>query len=399
MIDDESPMPYEGLQVLDISQGIAGPYCAQIMWQQGADVIKVEPPSGDWGRAVGVVRGDNSALSLQFNAGKRGLALDTRTDAGRRVLLELASRADVVIQNFRPGVVQRMGVSYGDVTTRNPNVVYVSISGYGPSGPSADAPATDSVMQADSGLMFGNQDEHGHPRRVGVLMVDIGTGLYAAQSLATALYHRLAHKEGSHIQVSLFEACAAFQGMNFLEQAMAGARPFGAVSAPNGVFHTSDGRLTIVVLNNDQFVRLCRALDRGAWTEEPRFADNAARMRHKDELHAEIGAQLHRHSTDYWMQRFSQHDVLHAPVRDYVGVINHPQAKHLEMFQQLVQPGQGIMPYMGLPARIHRRAVKPAPTIGQHSRQILFEAGLGADRIQKLISGDVVYQAPETDGV
>ena len=129
MTDDESPMPYEGLRVLDISQGIAGPYCAQIMWQQGADVVKVEPPSGDWGRAVGVVRGEHSALSLQFNAGKRALALDTRTDAGRRVLLELASRADVVIQNFRPGVVQRMGVSYGDVTTRNPNVVYVSISG------------------------------------------------------------------------------------------------------------------------------------------------------------------------------------------------------------------------------------------------------------------------------
>ena len=133
---------------------------------------------------------------------------------------------------------------------------------------------------------------------VGVLMADIGTGLYAAQSLATALYHRLAHKEGSHIQVSLFESCAAFQGMNFLEQAMAGARPFGAVSAPNGVFHTSDGRLTIVVLNNAQFARMCRALERGAWAEEPRFADNAARMRHKDDLHGEIAAPLQTHSTD-----------------------------------------------------------------------------------------------------
>ena len=399
MADGTSLMPYEGLRVLDISQGIAGPYCAQIMWQQGADVIKVEPPSGDWGRAVGVVRGDHSALSLQFNAGKRALALDTRMDAGRRVLLELASRADVLIQNFRPGVVERMGISYGDIYTRNPNVVYVSISGYGPNGPSADAPATDSVMQADSGLMFSNQDEHGNPRRIGVLLADTGTGLYAAQSLATALYHRLAHQEGSHIQISLFESCAAFQGMSFLEQAMAGARAFGAVSAPNGVFDTADGRLTVVVLNNDQFGRLCRALDRAAWLEDPRFADNAARMLHKDLLHAEIGAQIHRHSTEYWAQRFSQHDVLHAPVRDYVGVINHPQAVHLEMFQQLVQPGLGILPYMGMPAHIHRRPVEPAPTIGQHSRQILFEAGLGADRIQQLIAGEVVYQAPETDEI
>lgn len=393
-----APLPYEGLRILDISQGIAGPYCAQILWQQGADVVKVEPPSGDWGRAVGVMREGHSALSLQFNAGKRALALDTRTDAGRRVLIELASRADVVIQNFRPGVVQRMGVSYGDVATRNPKVIYVSISGYGPSGPSADAPATDSVMQADSGLMYSNQDEHGQPRRIGVLMADIGTGLYAAQSLATALYHRLAHNDGSHIQISLFEACASFQGMNFLEEAIAGAKPFGAVSAPNGVFSTADGRLTVVVLNNDQFGRLCRALDRETWPNDPRFADNASRMKHKDILHAEISAQLATHPTEYWTRRFTQHDVLHAPVRDYVGVINHPQAKHLEMFQQLVQPGMGILPFMGLPARLHRRPIKPAPTIGQHSRQILFEAGLGADRIEKLISGDVVYQAPEAEG-
>ncbi|MEO9102137.1 MAG: CoA transferase, partial [Burkholderiaceae bacterium] len=153
-------LPYHGLRVLDISQGIAGPYCAQILSEQGADVIKVEPPNGDWGRFIGVIRGEHSALSIQYNAGKRAVAIDARQDAGRQLLRRLADRADVIVQNFRPGIVERMGLGYPTLAAQRPELVYVSISGYGPGGPYRDAPATDSVMQADSGLMVTNQDEH-----------------------------------------------------------------------------------------------------------------------------------------------------------------------------------------------------------------------------------------------
>lgn len=387
------PLPYEGLRVLDISQGIAGPYCAHILWQQGADVIKVEPPAGDWIRFVGVTSGKQSALSIQFNAGKKGLALDARTDSGKKILRDLALQADVIVQNFRPGVADRMGVGYDELSKLKPDLVYVSVSGYGPDGPYADAPATDSVMQADSGLMFSNQDENGVPRRFGVLAADVVTGMYASQGAATALYQRLARKLGTHVQVSLFEACAAFQAPCFIEEAMAGKRRFGAVSAPNAVFTTADGAISIVVLNDDQFGRLCRALDRQDWMTDPRFADNPQRFAHREILHESLRDLTRTNTTQFWSDLFKKHDVLHAPVRDYQGVLNHPQALHLNMTQYLEQSGIGRLPYIGLPTHPHHRPVESAPVIGEHSERVLREAGVTEDQIQKLIQTGVVLQA------
>lgn len=387
------PLPYQGLRVLDISQGIAGPYCAHILWQQGADVIKVEPPAGDWIRFVGVTSGKQSALSIQFNAGKKGLALDARTEDGKKILRDLAMQADVIVQNFRPGVADRMGVGYDALSKLKPELVYVSVSGYGPDGPYADAPATDSVMQADSGLMFSNQDDQGVPRRFGVLAADIVTGMYAAQGAATALYQRLARRVGTHVQVSLFEACAAFQAPCFIEEAMAGKRRFGAVSAPNAVFATSDGAISIVVLNDDQFAKLCRALDRPNWLTDSRFTDNSQRMAHRDILHDALRELTRTNTTQHWSELFKKHDVLHAPVRDYQGVLNHPQSLHLNMTQYLEQGGIGTLPYIGLPTHPYRRPVESAPVIGEHSEHILQHAGLSDEMVRTLIQKGVVLQA------
>ena len=387
------PLPYSGLRILDISQGIAGPYCAHILWQQGADVIKVEPPAGDWIRFVGVKRDEHSALAIQFNAGKRALALDARTEAGKKILFELASQSDVIIQNFRPGAAERMGIGYAILAALNPELVYVSITGYGPDGPYADAPATDSVMQADSGLMFTNQDEHGTPRRLGLLAADVITGLYASQGVSTALYQRLARRQGTHVEVSLFEACAAFQGSCFIEQAMAGKRPFAAVSAPNAVFATADGSISIVVLNDEQFGRLCTALNRPEWLKDPRFASNPLRMENRAVLYADMIEQVRQYPTSHWDALLKQHDVLHAPVRDYTSVLNHPQALHLEMVQQLEQAGVGVLPYIGLPTHPHHRQVKSAPRIGEDSVEILRQAGIDEANIEQLIAAGVVLQA------
>lgn len=390
---NESSLPYAGLRVLDISQGIAGPYCAHILWQQGADVIKVEPPAGDWIRFVGVTRNEHSALAIQFNAGKRALALDARTEAGKKILFELAMQADVIVQNFRPGAAERMGIGYATLSKLKPELVYVSISGYGPDGPFADAPATDSVMQADSGLMFTNQDEHGRPRRLGLLAADVITGLYASQAAATALYQRLARKQGTHVQVSLFEACAAFQGACFIEQAIAGSRPFAAVSAPNAVFATADGSISIVVLNDDQFGRLCRALERPDWLTDPRFASNPLRLANREAMYADMVEQIRQHGTAHWHALLQKNDVLHAQVRDYNSVLAHPQALHLEMAQQLEQAGIGTLPYIGLPTLPHRRKVLSAPRIGENSIQILQQAGIDDAQIEQLIQSAVVLQA------
>ena len=389
-----TPLPYTGLRVLDISQGIAGPYCAHILWQQGAHVLKVEPPAGDWIRFVGVGKGDLSALAIQFNAGKQAVALDARTEAGKKVLFDLALQADVIVQNFRPGVADRLGVGYATLSKIKPDLVYVSVSGYGQDGPYANAPATDSVMQADSGLMFSNQDEQGIPRRVGLLAVDVMTGLYASQGAATALYQRLAHKLGTHVQVSLFEACTAFQGACFIEQTMAGKRPFGAVSAPNAVFDTLDGKLSVVTVNTDHFHRVCKALGREVWITDPRYLENEIRFSNRAALQADIAALLKTQTTAHWVGLLQKHDVLHAQVRNYTEVLDHPQALHLNLAQQLEQAGVGKLPYIGLPSHPLHRPVTSAPRIGEHSVQALTEAGLSVDAIQRLLEASIVTQAP-----
>lgn len=386
-------LPFAGLRILDISQGIAGPYCTQILWQQGAHVIKVEPPEGDWGRNVGVVRDGHSALSISYNAGKQGLCLDARTDAGKQLLRRLALQADVLVQNFRPGVAERLGVGYAELAELKPELVYVSISGYGANGPYAQAPASDSVMQADTGLMFANQDIDRTPRRIGLLLADISTALYAAQQVAAALYQRLSRGSGTHLELSLFEACAAVQINDIAAFSLANGRPSGAVSAPNGVFATADGQLSVLTLNDEQFARLCRALERPDWLKDPRFESNEARMAAREFLHGEIALQMAQAPSEVWMARLQQHDVLHAPVRDYASVAAHPQTAHLDMLQAIEQPGIGTLRLPGLPGAAGRRPMQAAPCIGQHSTEILNAAGLNDMEIARLLQSGVVRQA------
>lgn len=389
---DQACGPFSGLRVLDISQGIAGPYCAQMLWQQGAEVIKVEPPAGDWGRHVGTQRDGHSALSVAYNAGKRGVCLDARHPQGKKALRRLAGSADVLIQNFRPGVAERMGVGYADVRQHAPGMVYVSISGYGPDGPYAGAPASDSVMQADSGLMYANQDEAGTPRRMGMLMADIATALYAAQATAAALYRQARTGRGSHVELSLFQACAALQVNDILAHAMAGARRAGPVSAPNGVFDTADGRLSVLALNNEQFARLCRALERPEWLQQPAYADNAGRMARLNELHEQIAAQLATRPSAHWIERLAREEVLHATVRDYDDLAAHAQAAHVELLQTLDQPGVGALPYAPLPGLARRRPLTPAPRIGQHSTAVLQDWGWSQADIRALMTAGALRQ-------
>lgn len=389
---DPSRGPYSGLRVLDLSQGIAGPYCAQMLWQQGADVVKVEPPDGDWGRHVGVVRDGQSALSIAYNVGKRGVCLDARHPRGKALLADMAQCADVLIQNFRPGVAERMGVGYDSLAGRCPGLVYVSISGYGPDGPSANAPASDSVMQADSGLMFANQSPDGQPRRIGMLMADIATALYAVQAASAALYQRARGGPGQHVQLSLFQACAALQVNDILAFGMAGERVAGAVSAPNGVFDTADGRLSVLALNNEQFARLCRALDRPDWLADPALASNAGRMAQRERLHRELAVQLAAHGSAHWVQRLAREDALHARVRDYADLAAHPQAAHLGLLEPLAQPGGGALPFARLPATVAHRPLQPAPAIGQHTVEVLTEWGVPAADIRSLLDAGVLRQ-------
>ncbi|MFY9347615.1 MAG: CoA transferase, partial [Orrella sp.] len=298
------------------------------------------------------------------------------------------------IHNFRPGVMARLGLDYESLVKQVPNLVYLSISGYGPDGPYAALPASDSVMQADSGLMYMNRTPEDQPQRVGMLMADVVTGLYAAQALSAALYRRQSTGEGLHIQTSLFESCLAFQAMGLLEHSMVGAKPVGAVSAPNGVFDTADGQLTVVVLNDEQFARFCRAIDRETWLEDPSLATNALRMQARARLQADVQAILRQASSEDWVKTFTTHDILHARVRDYDSLKAHPQVAHLGVLQPVVQPLVGELLRVASPIEAFRHEGQTAPLIGEHSVAVLRSLGFDQARIDQWLVDGVVKQAP-----
>ena len=250
-------------------------------------------------------------------------------------------------------------------------------------------------MQADSGLMYANQTPDGEPRRIGLLMADIATALYAVQATSAALYRQARGGGGAHVELSLFQACAALQVQDILAHDIAGTRVAGPVSAPNGVFDTADGRLSVLALNNDQFARLCRALDRPQWLASPAYADNPDRMAERDTLHREIAAQLREQPSDYWVERLAREDVLHARVRDYDELAAHPQARHLGLLEPLAQSSGAPLPYARAPGLPGTRPLCAAPAIGQHSEQVLADWGVAPADIQALMQAGIVQQGPE----
>jgi crotonobetainyl-CoA:carnitine CoA-transferase CaiB-like acyl-CoA transferase len=269
----------------------------------------------------------------------------------------------------------------------------VSISGYGPDGPYANAPASDSVMQADSGLMFANQTAAGEPRRIGLLMADIATALYAVQAASAALYQQARSGRGQHVQLNLLQACAALQVNDILAYGISGQREAVAVSAPNGVFDTADARLSVLALNNDQFARLCRALERPDWLADPALSTNAGRMAQRERLHREMAEQLALHPAAHWVERLAREDVLHARVRDYDGLAAHPQAAHLGLLEALAQPGGRPLPFARAPVTPSPRPLTAAPVIGQHTVDVLTEWGVARSEINAMLDAGVLRQA------
>ena len=389
-------LPFDGLRVLDVSQGIAGPYCAHLLWQQGADVVKVEPPAGDWARPLGVVSGDLSSVVIAFNGGKRAICVDGAKAEGRGVIARLAADADVIVQNFRPGVAAKLGLDPAAMCASRPDLVYVSISGYGPDGPYADAPATDSVIQADAGLMFANRAADGAPRKIGLFLADMNSGLYAAQAAAAALYRRATGGGGEHVEVSLFDTCAATLVGNLVEDAMdpsRATRPARPVSSPNGTYAAADGAINVVALDDAQFERVCRAIGRTEWLADPRFANAAIRLANREQMEPLMAEALRTRPVADWVDRFREAGVLHAPVRTYAQLPAHPQARHAGPFEPIEQPGLGTLAWAGHPARAMRRPIEPVPHLGEHTLEVLERAGFsGAERAALLAGGAVVQR-------
>lgn len=399
MSDRPEDLPFDGLKVLDISQGLAGPYCGEMLAKQGADVVKVEPPVGDWVRQVGQRYGDNTAISFVANIGKRAIAIDAAKSDGKAVLRRLAESADVVIQNFRLGVAERLGVGADDLMAVNPDLVYVSVFGFGHEGDWARRPATDTIAQGYSGLMFMTGGP-GDPKRLPFPIIDLTTGVFAGQRAAAALYKQARGRGGSHVKVSLLEAGAAFQASPMLEAALQaaageGAQTMNSLGAPMGVFKAADSYLNLSCVGDPMFRAIGRVLGVPAWIDGPDFATIDQRRAREDEITAETAARLATGKREEWIEAFVAEGVLCGPVNTYGELMADPQAAAIGLFDNLDAPSLGAaVPVVRLPGDAPTTVRRHAPETGEDSVAILQEAGYGQSEIEALLASGAVAAGP-----
>jgi crotonobetainyl-CoA:carnitine CoA-transferase CaiB-like acyl-CoA transferase len=380
--------PYAGLKVVDLSQGVAGPYCAMLLAQYGANVIKVEPTEGgDWSRGLGIRYGDNTAYSIPSNLGKRSIGLDLKQEAGRAVLWRLIAGADVFLQGFRPGVIDRLGFGYAEVAAREPRILYVSISGFGQTGPLAERPAMDPVLQAYTGLMAENKGEDGVPHRIPIISIDMSTALYAFTAVAAALHARRDMAHGRHIEASLMQGGASLQVVRMMSSYLED----GAVTPvvpPNGVHRTADGWISVTVVRPFEWVGYCKAMELPRFAADPLLQTQEGRREHAAEIAAVIRPLFQSLTTAEISSRLAAQRVMHEQLNSYSGFL---RQKHVEesgavawlRHPQVPQPVP--MPNLiGLPPFAEASPRGVAPALGEHSEAILREHGYSAQQIAEL---------------
>ena len=395
----------EGIKVVDFSQVIAGPFCSQHLALLGADVIKIEQPGvGDQGRQL---LGDNdwgeaglSPMFLACNAGKRGITLDLKHPKAKEVLTRLISEADVLLENFKGGVIERLGFGYEAVKAIKPDIVYCSVSGYGQNGPYAGEAAYDGAIQATSGMVAvtGMPDQ---PVRAGFMSVDVPTAISATMAILGALVRRERTGEGQRLDVAMLDTAMTVLGPQISNYLNTGAdSPRVGNSSPAiiptaGVFPTADGFIMVTCLTDGQFRSLAKALDHPEWLEDPRFASFAIRKDNYDLTVATLNETFATATTAEWDRRLSEAKVPAAPVRTLPEASRHPQLAHREVFTELGQFGPIERPAFGIGApymadRDAPRADRPPPQLGEHTDQVMAELGFSADDIAEMREAGVI---------
>ncbi len=396
--------PLAGVRVLDLGRHLAGPTCAMWLGDLGADVIKIEKPGeGDDGRASGPPFFDGqSAFFLAANRNKRSIELDIKQPEGQEIFRRLAETADVVVENFRPGVMDALGIGYQAMAERNPRIIYCSISGFGADGPYADRPGLDQIIQGVSGLMSVTGFEGGEPVRVGIPIADLLTGLFAAYGVLAALQARERTGRGQHVQTSLLEGMVgmlSFQAVRYLNGA--GAPPPAGnhhpLNAPYGVFRAKDGYLTIGATGAKRWRKLCEVLAAEEWLDDPRFKTNGDRYRNRELLAELISERLQAHTIDEWERILNAAGIPCGPIYRIDQALEHPQVRHRQMVVELPHPAMGTVRLLGLPVKLSETpgAIRLAPPLlGQHTDEVLREIGISDDELRRLREHGVIGSGP-----
>lgn len=376
-----------GLRVLDFSQGIAAPHGACLLAEMGAEVVKIEPPQGDWLRGVGVRRDGSSVLFGTYNRGKKGLSLDLKQPAAREAALRMIGQADVLIESNRPGVMARLGLGYDTVRAVNPRLVYASVTGFGQTGPYIDLPATDAAVQAYTGFSFGAGDMV-EPIRVRIAVIDVVTGIYASQAILGALMQRVRTGQGRHLDISLMHCITAVQGYKYAEHEATGGALRKELFAAIGIYRTADGFIALSAMKEQHVVDLVGLIGRGAVLEEERFSTAAARFENQDALRAVIAEGLALRPNAHWLPLMRELDLICQAVLDYDAYRADEQVLAQRLFQPTDLGQAGVLSTVRMPglAAVDVRP-SPAPAVGEHDREVLAAYGFDAAAIGSLVGG------------
>ena len=371
----------EGVTVLELGQVIAGNFGGVLLADMGAEVIKIEPLEGDAARNPGIApfRGQ-SAIHLSMNRGKKSVVLDLKSEEGKETFLRLVETADVVIDNFRPGVMARLGIDHDSLAARNPRIITVSVSGFGATGPSRLRPAFDLVIQAYSGHMHITGERDRPPSRVGIPLADISGGIYACMAVLAGLAGRGIHGRGTHADVSMLDSLVSMLGydaLDFLNTGREVSRMGTAHShmVPWQAFEVSDGYIVISAREEKFWLRLCEALGREDLKDDARALGNTSRVANRDWLVAELAASFSQRTKSDWVKVLDAHDIPSAPVNDFTQVFDDPQIQARELVGEYTHPSLGAVRYVKSPTKFDGWVAtdRPAPELGEQTRQVLVE--------------------------
>ena len=390
-----------GIRVLDLTRALAGPFCTLMLGDHGADVIKIEMPgSGDdtrhWGPPF---IGDESAYFLSINRNKRSLTLNFKEDQAKDIFLQLVKGADVVVENFTPGVMERFGLGYEAVKTANPKIVYCSISGFGQYGPYQSRPAYDQIMQGISGVMSITGEPDGEPQKVGIAITDIGAGMWAAFAIMSAIFHREQQGEGQYIDISMMDAQVAwltYQAAYYFANGEAPKR-LGAAHptlVPYQAFVCKDGKYLNVAVGSERiWERFCQGIQRSDLRENPDYVTNGDRVRNRLKLVPLLQELFLSRPVQEWVEELQAVNVPCGPINDLSEVFSDPQLLHREMYLEMDHPTLGPIKQTGIPIKFSLTPGgldRPPPLLGQHNQEVLQELGFSDSDIERLAETSVL---------